>query len=307
MILIGNLNEEESKALLPDGDMILLGYRGSKAHGMFVPSTDPNSFDDIDLMGVYVAPLEHYLGFGRSETCDRFIGEWDVVSYELRKFVNLLVKNNPNVVSMLWLKPEDILFKNDIGDALIRHRDLFSSKLAFTSFAGYANGQLKRMTHLNQGALSEIANRTEQLESLNVTFIDGVPKLPAGAPARTIELARQYMELRSRYFSGYMGHKRKGLVEKYGYDTKNAAHLIRLLRMCVEFLNTGVMNVWRSDAQELLGIKRGEWSLEKVQSEAELLFQAAHDAKESSPLPDEPDKQQIEQLLVDLLTVHFVD
>ena len=36
---------------------------------------------------------------------------------------------------------------------------------------------------------------------------------------------------------GYMGAKRKELVAKHGYDTKNAAHLIRLLRMGIEFMN----------------------------------------------------------------------
>jgi len=52
-----------------------------------------------------------------------------------------------------------------------------------------------------------------------------------------------------------MGAKRKSLVEKFGYDTKNAAHLILLLRMGIEFLSVGVLHVKRHDAQELLEIK----------------------------------------------------
>lgn len=304
---LGNLTEEKTAELLPNGDLILLGYRGSKAHNMFVPSNDPNSFDDIDLMGVYIAPIEHYLGFGRADSCDRFIGEWDVVSYELKKFIGLLYKNNPNVVSMLWLQPDDLFVTTPLGQKLIDNRDLFSSKMAYHSFIGYAHGQLKRMTHLNQGALTDINVRAEYLQTQGVSIDEstGVASLPAGASSKLVESVRQYHELRSRYFSGYMGNKRKRLVEQHGYDTKNAAHLIRLLRMGIEFLQTGIMNVRRNDAEELLTIKRGSWTLEEVQAEAERLFQLAHDTKENSMLPDEPDRDKIEQLCCSILMEHF--
>jgi hypothetical protein len=52
-----------------------------------------------------------------------------------------------------------------------------------------------------------------------------------------------------------MGQKRRELVRRVGYDAKNAAHLVRLLE-----------------------IKRGAWSLERVKSEAERLFQLSQEA-----------------------------
>jgi hypothetical protein len=64
-------------------------------------------------------------------------------------------------------------------------------------------------------------------------------------------------------FAGY-GDKRKQLVLRHGYDSKNAAHLIRLLRMCVEFMKNGELVVSRPDAAELLDIKAGKWTLEQV-------------------------------------------
>ena len=47
-----------------------------------------------------------------------------------------------------------------------------------------------------------------------------------------------------------------------------AAHLIRLLRMGIEFLRDGEMRVDRGglDATELLDIKHGTWTLEQVQA-----------------------------------------
>ena len=103
-------------------------------------------------------------------------------------------------------------------------------------------------------------------------------------------------------FKGYMGEKRKKLVEKYGYDTKNASHLIRLLRMGVEFMTTGELVVLREyDATELLDIKKGEWSLEKVKKEADRLFVLAEEAFVRSKLPINVDENKINNLCVDIL------
>ena len=97
----------------------------------------------------------------------------------------------------------------------------------------------------------------------------------------------------------YMGAKRKELVERYGYDCKNAAHSVRLLRMGIEFLETGELNVYRAkDADELRAIKRGLWTLDEVKSEVDRLSDRIARARDQSPLPDEPDTQTAEKLLV---------
>jgi uncharacterized protein len=102
-------------------------------------------------------------------------------------------------------------------------------------------------------------------------------------------------------FKGYMGKKRKQLVEQHGFDTKNAAHLIRLLRMGIEFLETGEVNVYRErDREELMEIKRGGWGLARVQGAADDLFADARRALAKSPLPMKPDEERAEALLVRL-------
>jgi predicted nucleotidyltransferase len=97
-------------------------------------------------------------------------------------------------------------------------------------------------------------------------------------------------------FKGYMGEKRKALVTKHGYDTKNAAHCIRLMRMAIEFLDTGEFTVLRPDAAELLQIKKGAWTLEQVQAEAEALFVKAEDAYNKCSLPEEPSMAAVNAL-----------
>lgn len=97
---------------------------------------------------------------------------------------------------------------------------------------------------------------------------------------------------------GYMGEKRKNLVEKYGYDTKNAAHLIRLMQMCIEFLQTGKMVVKRPNAEYIKSIKQGEWPLDEIQSEAEELFDLATQIFEESTLPERVDRKKVEAILL---------
>jgi|AGFS01.1.fsa_nt_gi Predicted nucleotidyltransferase len=58
--------------------------------------------------------------------------------------------------------------------------------------------------------------------------------------------------------------KRSELESKNGYDTKHAMHVVRLLRTAEEALTTGVVNVRRPDAAELLAIRNGAWSYEEM-------------------------------------------
>lgn len=233
---------------------ILSGYRGSISHGTFVPSIDPNSIDDKDIMAICIPPIDYYFGsknFGSKGTKEIKVNEWDIVVYEFRKMIGLLTIGNPNVLSLLWIDDIHYTKKTGYGQLLIDNRKLFIGKHVYKSFTGYAYGQLHRMTHMA--------------------------------------------------FEGYMGEKRKGLVKKYGYDTKNASHLIRLLRMGIEFLTDGTLYVNRQDSHELLAIKRGEWSLEKVKKEAERLFALAGEAYIRSDLPKYPDYDGINKLSIQIL------
>lgn len=100
--------------------------------------------------------------------------------------------------------------------------------------------------------------------------------------------------------------KRKILIDKFGYDCKNATHLIRLLKMCIEFLNTHVLNVYReNDTEELKEIKSGLWSLDNVKKYANDLFNDTKYALEKSTLPNKVDFALAEVLLMLILNEYF--
>ena len=110
----------------------------------------------------------------------------------------------------------------------------------------------------------------------------------------------QLVRLETSRYSRQMGEKRKLLVDQFGYDPKNASHLIRLFRSGIEFVQTGILTVYRSDREELIQIKQGAWSLAQVKAEGERLAALMKVAKESSPLPAQPDVLRANQFLVNV-------
>jgi len=245
---------------LPDGlipkSSVLVGFRGSIAHNTYMPPDSPNGIDDIDLIAVYMAPVEYYigLGYGRRYRKGSHVidGKFDCARYELKHFVNLALKSNPSILTLLWIEDKHYLKISDGMKTLLDNKESFSSKQAYTTFTGYAASQLKRMEKFS--------------------------------------------------YKGYMGVKRKALVDKYGYDCKNASHLIRLLSMGIEFLDTGRLKVFRTtDAEVLMDIKTGKWTVEEIKSYAEELGILAREAYEKSPLPENPDQEKIEELLMEIL------
>ena len=185
-------------------------------------------------------------------------------------------------------------------------RAIFSSQAAADSFAGYAYDQLKRMEAFDLERMAEYEALTKEIRGrgpLAEVLEADKAKLEHIARHWTLplETLNRFRKLHHEHFSGYMGEKRKAMVRKYQYDVKNAAHLIRLLRMGIEFLETGQLKVFRtSDADELKRIKRGGWTLDQVKEQAEQLFGRIEEARARSPLPPRPDETAANALLMDI-------
>jgi len=229
---------------------IVLAYRGSIAHGTYVPNNNPASIDDKDILGIVMPPRQYFFGLESFEQFEKFEGEWDVLIYDFRKAVRLLLKSNPNILQILWTPDKYILKQTEVYQKLKDNRYLFVHKGIYKTFCGYSFGQLRK--------------------------------------------------LKSMVYNGYMGQKRKGLVDKFGYDTKSAQHLIRLLRQGIEFLQTGELLVERPDAGELKQIKAGEWTIDKVEQEASKLLKQMEEAFQKSTLPDGCEIEKVHKLVTEI-------
>ncbi len=286
--------------------LVVLGLMGSHSHGTYLPPSEPNAIDDIDLMGFVVPPREFHLGLPRWQHWRLQVEELDVVLYSLEKAVRLLLKSNPNIVGLLWLREEEYLHRHPTFQLLQSQRAIFSSQAAADAFAGYAHDQLNRMEAFDLERMAEYEALTGQIHQrgpLSEVLEADAAKLRHIAHnwALDLEVLKRFRKLHHGHFSGYMGEKRKAMVRKYQYDVKNAAHLIRLLRMGSEFLKTGRLQVYRSaDADELKLIKRGGWTLAQVKAEAEHLFAGIEEARAGSPLRPAPDETAANELLMQI-------
>jgi hypothetical protein len=289
-----------------ESHLVVLALMGSHSHGTYLPPEEPDAVDDIDLMGFVVPPLNFHLGLPRWQHWRIQADELDVVLYSLEKAVRLLLKSNPNIVGLLWLRDDEYVHRHPTFDLLQARRDIFSSQGAAEAFAGYAYNQLKRMEAFDLDRMAEYEALTGQIRQrgpLTEVLEADAAKLRHIARNWGLELEAliRFRKLHREHFSGYMGEKRKAMVRKYQYDVKNAAHLIRLLRMGAEFLVTGQLQVYRtSDADELKRIKRGGWTLDQVKAEAERLFAGIEEARARSPLKPQPDEAAANELLVEI-------
>jgi len=120
------------------GDKIIfLGLGGSYSYGT---NTDTS---DVDIRGVALNSEEEILLGNDFEQV--VTHETDTTIYSVKKIFKLLVSNNPNIIELLGIKPEHILYETAEWKKIRENTKLFLSKQCIYTFGGYANAQLRRM------------------------------------------------------------------------------------------------------------------------------------------------------------------
>ena len=98
---------------------------------------------------------------------------------------------------------------------------------------------------------------------------------------------------------------RQELIEKHGYDTKFAYHVIRLVGEVEQMMAEGDLNLL-TNREQLKSIRRGEWTIEDIENyykEAEVRLNKLY--TESKALPHKIREKEIKQVLINCLEHHF--
>jgi len=82
------------------------------------------------------------------------------------------------------------------------------------------------------------------------------------------------------------------------YDSKNMMHTIRLLHVAKEIAEEGKLNVKRPDRDFLLNVKMGTYKYEGLLAQAEEMKEELNTLYENSNLPDQPNLDKVNELLV---------
>lgn len=146
--MIDNIDE-----LKQSGCIIFECIGGSRAYGLATETSD------FDIRGVFILPLDQFYSLNYQDQISDERG--NVVYYELRKFLDLLAKNNPNMLELLNIPEDCILYKHSLYDK-INAKD-FVSLLCKDSFAGYGMSQLKKAYGLNKKIVNPIDKQRKSI------------------------------------------------------------------------------------------------------------------------------------------------
>jgi uncharacterized protein len=343
-----------------NGWLIFEVVAGSKAYGLNTTTSD------TDIRGVFVLPRERLYGMNYTGQVNNETN--DIVYYELRRFMELLAKNNPNILELLSISYEHILLKHPVMELI--QQDLFLSKLCEKTFANYAHTQIKKAFGLEKKIVNPVEK--EKKSVLNFCFVytekEAVPLLvylpanglqqdkagltviphlkdcynlyysarvnytgivrkedsnevslssiPKGEnPIALLYFNRDGYSAYCKRYKEYWEWVQKRNEDRYNitmlhgknYDSKNMMHVFRLLLMAKEIAVEGRINVFRKDREFLLSIKEGVFEYQELVDKAEMLKHELTAMYQQSTLPDEPNTEAVEALLVKMRKTYYQD
>ena len=283
---------------------------GSTAYGV------SNDTSDIDVYGFSMPPktmlfpysLGHMFGFGTPpEAFNQFQKhhikdgdtEYDLSIYNIVKFFQLCMENNPNMVDALFVPTRCVLHSTGIGNHIRDNRHMFLSKRVWHKFKGYAFSQLHKMR--NKHAL-EFVNLCDEY-SLDI-YAD-LKELLHGLPTGNDELVRKMCSLVGKLDRNGKRSKRLTTIQKYGFDVKFGYHVVRLLDECEQILETGDLDLTRA-REQMKAVRNGEWSMERIIEYFDVKNAYLEELYgDTTAIPYAPPEDHIKNLLVECIEMHY--
>ncbi len=122
--------------------ILLEAIAGSISYGTNIETSDE------DIRGVYICEMEDYLSGDYPDQISDLTN--DTVYYELRRFLELVGTNNPNILELLNVPEDCVLIKHPLFDLILAEKEKFITKACKNSFAGYAVAQIKKARGLDK-------------------------------------------------------------------------------------------------------------------------------------------------------------
>src|SRR5688572_8598074 len=332
----------------------------SQAYGLALPHSD------TDIKGVFIQPKNQYYGLTYVDQINNETN--DIMFYEIKKFVDLLLKNNPNILELLSTPEDCVLYRHAVVNLL--KPEMFLSRLCNQTFGQYAYAQIKKARGLNKKILNPLDRKRKTILDF-CHVVKGQGSVPVGewlteqgyvqedCGLVRIDHMRDmyalfYQSQSDRKFSGIFsgqeadevslssvpdGLQPKAMLyfnkdgysvyckeyrqywewveqrneERYentvshgkNYDAKNMMHVFRLLNMAEEIARYKKVNVRRSEREWLLKVRGGEFSYEDLLKQAEERIQLIDDFFKKSDLPEHPDHEAADGLLVQIREVIY--
>ena len=340
--------------------LLLKTIAGSRAYGTDTPDSD------TDYRGVFIMPKSIF--FGLNPTAQVSDATNDETYYEIGRFIELLAKNNPNILELLYIEEECLIHRDPILDLIDLDRVL--SKQCEATFGGYAITQIRKARGLNKKIVKPMDGERKSILEFCYT-VSGQGSVPIrewledrGMDQKNCGLVNipHMRDVYGIYYSedekltyrgmirdttstevilssipagekpvGWMTFNKDGF-KKYckdyreyhdwvknrnearyannvahgkNYDSKNLMHTFRLLDMAEEIAREGTIKVRRPNREFLMKIRAGEFEYDDLIKRAEEKVEAIREAFEQSSLRENPDREKLEQALIEIREARY--
>jgi predicted nucleotidyltransferase len=308
--------------LKPFGTLIYLVRTGSHLYGTNTPESDE------DFVGVFIPHKEYLIGFKEVKEVDCSIVDkdesgkntkdaTDIKVYSLKQFLKLAGDVNPNIVELLFVNKENILFMSEDFRIFRENYHLFINERVQHSFQGYARQQFKKgvTKAQNFNKLKEIIKILDKYDDKEIlaVVVEKEPELKKLDKGQLIEIsglsfqknifvkkAKKQMKEKLKIAS-----HRASMWEKFGYDTKFFMHLFRLLNEGEDLITKGKLEFPVRDREFLMQVRNGKFSLEYLQELAEQKFE--NFKKLECNLPKKANWNEIEKLYMNVVQKYICE
>ena len=272
-------------------------WAGSRLYGTARPDSD------WDLRGTCLMPPQALLGLTHFDQYQVHSDEEDTCIYGLTKFFALSLDANPNILDILCAPPETWLEETAEWRSIYESRHLFLSQKLRHTFSGYAVSQLKRLQRHYQWLMNPPEHRPTLEE-----FGGWLETANKGGQKRVFPHldAQNRYEQAAKHWKQYQtwlrerNPARAELERRYGYDTKHASHLVRLMLQVEQVLQAGDYNpqLQGEMLETVRTVLHGGWAYERLIHWAE----GADERVKSmdSALPRRPARKEAEALLMSI-------
>jgi uncharacterized protein len=280
---------------------------------------------DTDVRGVFIPPEKYYFGFlnnveqVESKTPDETF-------WEIRKFFKLCLDNNPNILELLFIPDSHVIETSPAWSRVNENRELFLSTKARHTFSGYAVSQLHRIKQHREWLLHPVERQplrsdfglpndrslvtSDQLNAFNeltVNYSNDVANCIIDTNFLDVLKREKAFLNANKHWGEYINWQkqrnplRHDLEEKFGYDTKHASHLARLIGEGKELLTQGVITFPRPDVDELIKIRSGGYTYDELMKKYGDIDKTFESIEKDFVLPHSPDRVKADDLCQELV------
>ena len=265
---------------------------GSRLYGTNTDSSDK------DYRGFVLPPYQYLIGVKTFN--DTMIGSDDHKIYSLKRFLDMILRGDPQNTELLFTYPDFSITCTEIGKQIIDLTPYLISNRIYARIMGYSYSEWRKA----MGERLVIEDRTKDEEEI-IAWIKNNKKWQKSRMDEFVIWMQEDKERKIVPSVKDLGAKRKAQFEEYGYGASSATHAIRLVGQLTELLSTGKITFPRPNTALLRDIRHGRKNKDEIQEIYEEGRQQAEKAQDHSVLADKPDEKRVlkeyEEIVINFL------